>query len=69
MQRLAALERSGATEGAIKGPWEEAFLDLIYRLATQPPTEVRTVLVCNALKVSLPSLLRSPSTDASWVSL
>jgi len=41
LERLAALERSGATEGSIKGPWEDAFLDLIHHLATQPPTEAR----------------------------
>jgi hypothetical protein len=40
MERLAALERSGATEGPIKAAWEDAFLDLIYRLTTQPATEV-----------------------------
>ena len=41
MERLAALERSGATEGPIKGAWEDAFLDLTHRLITQPGTEVR----------------------------
>lgn len=45
MERLAALERSGATEGPIKGPWEDAYLDLIYRLATQPPTEVSKIIL------------------------
>ena len=40
MERLAALERSGATEGPIKGAWEDAFLDLTHRLITQPGTEV-----------------------------
>jgi hypothetical protein len=41
MERLAALERSGATEGPIKGAWEDAFLDLTHRLITQPGTEVQ----------------------------
>ena len=36
LERLAALERGGATEGPIKALWEEIFLELVYHIATLP---------------------------------
>ena len=40
--KLAKLELAGATEGAIKGAWEDAFLDTVHHLCSHPsPPEVR----------------------------
>ncbi|KAK9813301.1 hypothetical protein WJX72_012102 [[Myrmecia] bisecta] len=36
LQRLAQLERTGATEGPIKEVWEDTFLDMIHTLVTSP---------------------------------
>lgn len=45
MQRLATIERSGLTEGPIKGAWDKVFLDLTYTMCTTVRPEAPEVRV------------------------
>lgn len=42
LDKLAKLERMGATEGPIKAAWEDSFLDTLHHLCSHPdPPDVR----------------------------